>query len=70
VSDSKNWKLPKQFGIYSHDRECDFPVEATVQAENDGWTETELLAAVNARRQKRERIADFKARLKWLESAK
>lgn len=69
-SDLKNLKLPKEFGIYSYDCECAFPVEAMCRTENDVWTETELITAENARQQKRERKADFKARLKWLESAR
>ena len=68
-SDLKEWKLPDEFGIYSFDCECPFPVEAIGRTENEVWTATELITVENVRQQKSERKAEFKARLKWLQSA-
>ena len=69
-SQLKNWKLPEQFGIYSYDCDCPFPVEAIGRTENEVWTSTELVTVENAQQRKSERKEEFKDRLNWLQSAK
>ena len=68
-ADLKSYKLPKEFGFYSFDCDCPFPVEAVGRTVNDVWTSTELITAENVKQGKEERKEQFNARLKWLQSA-
>jgi hypothetical protein len=66
--DLRNFRLPKEFGFYSYDCDCPFPVQAIGKTENEVWSSSELIRAENAKQGKNERKEQFKARLIWLQS--
>jgi hypothetical protein len=68
-ADLTNFTLPKEFSFYSYDCDCPFPVQAIGKTENGLWASTKLVTAENAKQGKEERKEQFKARLKWLQSA-
>jgi hypothetical protein len=66
----KSYNLPKEFGFYSFDCDCPYPIEAVGRTDGGGvWTSTELITAKNTQQGKEERKEQFKARLNWLQSA-
>ena len=58
-SDLKNFTLPNQFGIYSYDCDCPYPVEAICRTEDEIWISTELITEENPKQKKIERKAEF-----------
>ena len=62
----KSWRLPKQFRIYSHSCGCLYAVEADCQTLGGIWSETSVVTASTASRQKNESKAEWAARKLWL----